>query len=142
MKVWNEEIKNCGDCPYVESYNREWTCEYDEHEITTGFNLDIDEDCPFDKPITRNVIETFGFTIIKELDYNIKGQLSPENPFKFYELDYDLDDNELIIEEFSQGKMLGQSMDKNTFDSRIIFEGVIDNPEELKFILISLNIIK
>src|SRR5574343_1030922 len=74
MKVWGKEINSCNECIYIRSsygngygdfsascllkpeylYKGCSNCWYDD---TTS---KIDKDCPFSKPITKEVIESFG----------------------------------------------------------------------------------
>ena len=146
MKVWDKEIEACWMCPYYDAPKNKndtgWLCTADDHNLENGNNSVIHKGCPFNKSITTEVIRNFGFIITKDLEYEIHGQFLPEDSFHFYELNYDLDDNKLFIEEFYQSILLGRPIDKGKFDSITIFDGVINNPEELKFVLTRLNIIK
>ena len=81
------------------------------------------EDCPYSKPITKEVIESFGFkqglTWVNEHQRYDKGEYCIQIT--------EIDTNILTIY-----KYMGPTL----------FYGTINNPEELRFILTSLGIIE
>ena len=61
MKVWGKEVNSCGTCPCA---NRDMM----DEPYCNILNIDgefhyntIHKDCPFSKPITSEVIESYGF---------------------------------------------------------------------------------
>jgi len=122
MIVYDREIKACWMCPYYDApkskLDEGWLCHADSHEIEESHkNSTIHKDCPFNKPITKEVIESFGFKYIMT-SYN--GYYKKDN----IELSYTYDKRIQI----------------KTCEG-ITFLGIINNPEELKFILKRLNIL-
>ena len=63
VKVWGKEVSCCRDCEYLEEALD--GCENIYRYCNKGkYYLDdvdvLDKDCPFTKPITKEVIESFG----------------------------------------------------------------------------------
>lgn len=109
MKVWGKEVKYCRECNYCSDGNVcSYTGEYQQYSFE-----EIDKDCPFSKPITKEVIEKFGF---KEFSKNC----------------YKNGGIELIVHEQYIG------VDDGNYE--VLY--YISNPEELRFILTSLGIIE
>ncbi len=132
MKVFNEKVEDCCLCPYLGSYsmNEEPYCKLDKKDID-DINV-IPEHCPFNKPITKEVIEGFGFKFeggkLREnfLDnFNFKDKIRLEYWYKDKALTI-ININRGIFEEYPD----------------VIFKGTINNPVELEFILKSIGVIE
>lgn len=132
MKVFNEEVEDCCLCPYLGNYsmNEEPYCKLDKKDID-DINV-IPEHCPFNKPITKEVIEGFGFKLeggkLREnfLDnFNFKDKIRLEYWYKDKALTI-ININRGIFEEYPD----------------VIFKGTINNPVELEFILKSIGVIE
>ena len=66
MKVFNEEVKSCNDCLGYNGFECICTGEFIKY---ADFNKGIrgpGEECPFNKPITKEVIEGFGLSLISD----------------------------------------------------------------------------
>lgn len=124
MKVLNEEVEDCCLCPYLGSYsmNEEPCCKLDKKDIE-DINV-IPEHCPFNKPVTKEVIEGFGFLEIPKL--------SP----KHCDI-YRREDNLQIM----VGKNIVEINTYYEYESTL-FKGTINNPVELEFILRSIGVIE
>ena len=140
MKVWNMDIPTCVQCPYI--FVDEYNCANCGSTGRVGFYLgkdyeieDIHKDCPFNKSITKEVIESFGFKVVKEQGNAYKGII---------EYNYEYEDSNLIgywtIIKSSDNYCVIQKEDY--IGVMCYFRGAINNPEELKFILASLGIIE
>jgi hypothetical protein len=116
MKVWGKEVKYCGGCNYYTGYEK---CALLGEPVKYPFE-EIHIDCPFDTIITRKVIESFGFKFIIKDQYYISALGDKGITL--------LIDNDLYIQII--------------IDEHYLFQGTINNPEELRFILTSLGIIK
>ena len=132
MKVFNEEVEDCCLCPYLGNYsmNEEPYCKLDKKDID-DINV-IPEHCPFNKPITKEVIEGFGFKFeggkLREnfLDnFNFKDKIRLEYWYKNKSLTI-ININRGIFEEYPD----------------VIFRGTINNQIELEFILRSIGVIE
>ena len=136
MKVWGKEVEYCISCSYCSSY--EPRCILAKIDLWEG-TLKIHKDCPFSKPITQEVIESFGFKrtghSIRDW-YEIEGfwdlPISPSYRISKYILQHDYQLNGIKI----IGKIAGDALE-DTF-----YEGKCNNPIELEFILKSLGIIE
>lgn len=122
MKVWNEDIEDCSDCPFQGVGGMDTPiCNITYKDIKSS---EIHPDCPFNKPITKEDFEGFGFKFdgkiftLKNDNYLIKVYLITEKHYIF-----------IIDGEYIFPKLKG--------DGYI----TLNNPEELKFILTSLNIL-
>ena len=133
MKVFNEEISRCWKCSFfnhpVVNTTATPYCNYKGFIILEP-NL-IHKDCPFNQEITKEVIEGFGFEYIGEL------------PDAKYIGNY----KKGIYKLFTIGEMpryitistyLG---DSEKMLNCYLFNGIINNPEEFKFIITCLGII-
>ena len=151
MKVLNKEVKECKDCP----------C-YSEEELMSGnvgwcniveeyAGQKMPEDCPFTKPITKEVIESFGFI------YNYRADLgkleTPEhscNPFQCILKDVNFCNSSRSVD--LKMTYLGtrnnpniyrmEVYERNFFEWYAVFEGKVNNPTELEFILNSIGVIE
>lgn len=115
MKVWNKEVSCCEDCDYE---NKEFHC------CQIDYSIDNIKDCPFNKPVTKEVIEGFGFLEIPKL--------SP----KHCDI-YRREDNLQIM----VGKNIVEINTYYEYESTL-FKGTINNPVELEFILRSIGVIE
>ena len=131
MKVLNKEVKECKDCPCLDSLD------IDGSPFCTMLSKDIkdcnviDKDCPFIKPITKEVIEGFGFIKTKSSGYNLfVGKLIKFN------IIYNYNNRLCLIEKFFIDKLSERP------NSLVLFKGTINNPIELEFILNSVGVIE
>jgi len=124
VKIWGKEIERCMLCTHYSGY--EGICNI------TGENTDpisednINKNCPYLQPITKEVIERHGFEIIEaasndhEWQYELKGK-------RIYWLRFD--------------KTLGNRAHIHLYTGLewiMVFRGTINNPMELEFILKSI----
>ena len=114
MKVWGKEVNNCGNCA---CYNAdEFGCGCGNLEIDFPWNFNpyqnIYEKCLFSKPITKEVIEGFGFNEFQKNCYRKGG-------------------TEIIVHEYSIGIDMGVEE----------IQYYINNPVELEFILKSVGVL-
>ena len=135
MKIFNKQVNCCNDCPMIDRSEDRFTepkCNVERYADVSKKNTIISKDCPFGKPVTKEVIEGFGFEykVFKTFSYfknplflrwyeNKEGvylQLKPKNEI-------------LIYKQQDEGK-------------DILFQGEINNPEELEFILCSIGVIE
>lgn len=117
MKVWNKEISHCGHCGLC-------ALEYPA-EIDT-----IHPDCPFNKELTKEDIESFGFVedTLRDYEEYRKCYIFPQH----FTLTHLLKDIAIKITGFDQG------LNKRIY----LFEGTITSKPHLEFILQSLGIIQ
>lgn len=140
MKVFNEEINNCADCKYSDMYNQE--CNFTDYiKLKEGMDVnyfkEIHFDCPFNKPVTKQDIEDFGFVFTtKSIDdwYYKEGEYETEqfNTNRFYKLQLQFSRKDEIC------KICAIDTDNSEY---ILFNGKISSKPHLEFILKSLNII-
>lgn len=126
MKVFNKEIEDCCLCPYLGNYSldEEPYCRFNKKDIT-DINV-IPEHCEFNKPITKEVIEGFGFK-----------QYNKPHTYHFWMFPT------LINPQFKMTKMTEtEYIIEDLVNHIFVFKGEINNPEELKFLMICLGIIK
>lgn len=143
MKVFNEEVSCCNDCPMIDRSSDRWSdpkCNLSYGTNVSDKNKTISKDCPFDKPITKEIIEGFGFVNTKQYSDELVFQKNISD-YEFYELSLQ-EDNRVIIEYWSQEKLVTKVLPKETWGCFNIFAGEINNPEELGFILHSIGVIK
>lgn len=130
MKVFNEEVNCCQDCPFLnhvgmaeDSYCNKLHKDVTEHSI--------DKDCPFNKPITKEVIEGFGFvkdiTLIFQKPDLIIVETTEVSNSKYYKMVYSFRYKTCEI------------MD---CEDSTLFLGNINNPQELEFVLRSIGVIE
>lgn len=140
MKVFNEEVNYCQDCPFLNHVGMDGEDSYCNKLHKDVMERSIDKDCPFNKPITKEVIEGFGFVNTKQYSDELVFQKNISD-YEFYELSLQ-EDNRVIIEYWSQEKLVTKVLPKETWGCFNIFAGEINNPEELGFILHSIRVIK
>ena len=126
MRVYNEKVDRCCECPMLDHLDMEGSpfCGILNEEVD---NNKIHPDCPFSKPITKDVIEGFGFKIFNYRNiecFNLKNYLL----FKFE------NNNFISIDKFPDTPRHCESGNN-------CFRGTINNPEELKFILTAIGVI-
>ena len=143
MKVWNKNINSCCDC---------YHCDGDSCNITNEFLNNrseiINVNCPFAQPITKEVIEGFGFTKLPEYFSASSAYLLETDKLFFpysrgYKINYLIEshsDNTFIIFKF-------RYIDNVRYEDLVagsisIFMGTINNPSELEFILRSIGVIE
>ena len=125
VKVWGEEIDSCWKCYHHGRTDfDELCCSY----TGTVIKSDINEDCPFSKPVTKEVIEEFGFKYIKTHPGTTESYF--EFPDSEWGLDFDPNWKNIRIYVFG--------CDGDT----TYFAGTINNPVELEFILKSIGVIE
>lgn len=98
-----------------------------------GFKYSINPILYKIKYLDREDIESLGFKITKEYEFEIEAQYL-ENDFKFWDITYDLEDKILTVEEFSQSKMIAATSWKersNLYSSYVTFHGSVKNKSEL-----------
>jgi hypothetical protein len=131
MKVFNKKVNHCKQCPCYSSEELAsgafgWCNVVEEH-----VSQEIPKDCPFNKPVTKEDFEKFGF---KELSH------SNIHLLKFKQGDfftmYSPYNNHCIIEKGIINEM------STLPESLLMFKGTINNPIELEFILKSIGVIE
>lgn len=135
MKVFNQEINNCGDCKFKDS--EYMFCKYLDEEHLGGWEDEKDEikfnehseihpNCPFNKTVPHEDIENLGFLFNPRLNkYQAKTEVET------YYLNFP-NDTRCIISKLQIGKgYVG-----------VLFSGIISSRPHLEFILQSLNIKK
>lgn len=127
VRIWNREIDNCSICPYFkyDDYGCGNCVEIDLN-FDTNLTKEIDKDCPFLQPITKEVIEGFGFRETSKFFYRFDEK---------YSVLYIPCNNSIVIWKI-------RHIIYKLRDDIKLFEGKLNNPQELEFILKSLHIIK
>lgn len=138
MKVWNKEVEDCSECPHLNHVGmaEDKFCNILQEEI--HWKVKLLENCPFNKELTKEDIEKFGFKFkshsVRDW-YILEGffdlPISPAHRVQKYTMqhDYSLRGIKII------GQLVGD-IEEDTF-----YEGKCSNPQELEFILKLLNII-
>ena len=128
VKVWGKEIDSCWKC-YHHGHTDfdELCCSY----TGTVIKSDINEDCPFSKPITKEIIESYGFEYIKTHPGTTEAYF--ELPDSEWGIDFDPDWNS---KPFIRIYVFGCDGDTTHFS------GIINNPVELEFIFKSIGVIE
>ena len=128
VKVWGEEIDSCWKCYHHGRTDfDELCCSY----TGTIIKSDINEDCPFSKPITKEVIEGFGFKYIKTQPGTTESYF--EFPNSEWGLDFDPNWKGILYIRIYVFDCDGDTT---------YFAGTINNPVELEFILKSIGVIE
>ena len=128
IKVWGEEIDSCWKCYHHGRTDfDELCCSY----TGTIIKSDINEDCPFSKPITKEVIEGFGFKYIKTQPGTTESYF--EFPNSEWGLDFDPNWKGILYIRIYVFDCDGDTT---------YFAGTINNPVELEFILKSIGVIE
>lgn len=128
VKVWGEEIDSCWKCYHHGRTDfDELCCSY----TGTVIKSNINEDCPFSKPITKEVIEEFGFKYIKTHPGTTESYF--EFPDSEWGLDFDPNWKGIL---YIRIYVFGCDGDTT------YFAGTVNNPIELEFILKSIGVIE
>ena len=128
VKVWGLEIDSCWKCYHHGRTDfDELCCSY----TGTVIKSDINEDCPFSKPITKEVIEEFGFKYIKTHPGTTESYF--EFPDSEWGLDFDPNWKGIL---YIRIYVFGCDGDTT------YFAGTVNNPIELEFILKSIGVIE
>ena len=127
VKIWGKEVERCFICTYYNGY--EGCCNITGEYIDPISNDNINNKCPFLKPITKEVIEGFGFKYIKPWISLGDGAIYVNN---LYGLTHFYKTDSISIWESLQYNLEGD----------IYFNGKINNPIELEFILKSIGVIE
>ena len=128
VKVWGEEIDSCWKCYHHGRTDfDELCCSY----TGTVIKSNINEDCPFSKPVTKEVIEEFGFKYIKTHPGTTESYF--EFPDSEWGLDFDPNWKGIL---YIRIYVFGCDGDTT------YFAGTINNPIELEFILKSVGVIE
>lgn len=143
MKVFNREVKNCIECKFYDY--RQDKCMYLGLRTANRLNefnfkpfKEIFDECPFNKPLTKEDIESFGFVFAtKSIDdwYYKEGEYETEqfNTNRFYKLQLQFSRKDEIC------KICAIDTDNSEY---ILFNGKITSKPHLEFILNTLNIIQ
>ena len=129
VKVWGLEIDSCWKCYYHGHTDfDELCCSY----TGTVIKSDINEDCPFSKPITKEVIESFG----GEVAY-IPEAYKEDILFWFNNKKY-------LVHIHNHDRIIPLLIitDTEKCCNMDVFKGTINNPIELEFILKSIGVIE
>lgn len=132
MKVLNKEVEECCMCPCLDHLDMDGSsyCNMLQKDIK-DCNI-IDKDCPFNKPITKEVIEGFGFYhFYDDFTFGVYTKNMENN--HMWNMTYDYSDKSCRIIEVD-------SNDSEIFGETFI--GTINNPIELEFILQNIGIIE
>ena len=128
VKVWGLEIDSCWKCYHHGRTDfDELCCSY----TGTIIKSDINEDCPFSKPITKEVIEGFGFKYIKTQPGTTESYF--EFPNSEWGLDFDPNWKGILYIRIYVFDCDGDTT---------YFAGTVNNPIELEFILKSVGVIE
>ena len=128
VKVWGLEIDSCWKCYHHGRTDfDELCCSY----TGTVIKSNINEDCPFSKPITKEVIEEFGFKYIKTHPGTTESYF--EFPDSEWGLDFDPNWKGIL---YIRIYVFGCDGDTT------YFAGTVNNPIELEFILKSIGVIE
>src|SRR5574344_1350193 len=130
MRIFNEAVFNCGQCPLAIRDEYYVGCQKLDKEF---YSFDtINKNCPFNKPITKEVIEGFGFYHFYD-DFTFGVYTKNMENDHMWNMTYDYSDKSCRIIEVD-------SSDSEIFGE--IFIGTINNPIELEFILRSGGVIE
>jgi hypothetical protein len=130
MRIFNEEVFNCGQCPLAIRDEYYVGCQKLDKEF---YSFDaINKDCPFNKPITKEVIEGFGFYHFYD-DFTFGVYTKNMENDHIWNMIYDYSDKSCRIIEVdsNNSEIFGET-----------FIGTINNPIELEFILRSIGAIE
>lgn len=126
MKVFNKEINNCAECSFllndlycVQLEEDIYNTFDEESEFIFNKQTQIYSNCPFNKPVTKEDIESFGFTTRNE-----ESDFILNFSYLEYKLQYCSSEKTCIIK-----------------NHKILFDGKITSKLHLEFILQTLNII-
>ena len=134
VKIWGKEINICGECLHF-SYNDCGICDcnmlYKEFELELDPNKNVSKYCPFLQPISKEVIESYGFKYIKTHPGTTESYF--EFPDSEWGLDFDPNWKGIL---YIRIYVFGCDGDTT------YFAGTINNPIELEFILKSVGVIE
>ena len=122
VKIWGKEVERCMLCLYY--YGYEGCCNITGEHIDPISNDNINSKCPFLKPISKEVIEGFGFVEQPKLNSNFA----------------DVYRNEKNLQIINYGNII--LIDRYYEYESTLFKGTINNPIELEFILKSIGVIE
>ena len=132
MKVLNKEVDSCGTCPCA---NRDMM----DEPYCNILNIDgefhyntIHKDCPFSKPITSEVIESYGGEVA-----HIMEAFKEDILFWFKDKKY-------LVHIHNHDRIVPLLIitDTEKCCNMDVFKGTINNPIELEFILKSIGVIE
>lgn len=149
MKVFNKEVEECCMCPCLDHLDMDGSpyCNMLQKDIKDCDT--IDKDCPFNKSVTKEDFEKFGFNYFPKYILSHKGafvlernDLYPKIGNTDITVDYLVEwyDNRFAI-------FILQHNENEIYENQVLgaprqFIGTINNPIELEFILQSIGIIE
>ena len=147
MKVWGKEVSCCNMCSYnyydgligglrCNLENKPTVGDRDKNSVEP-----IYKDCPFSKPITSSVIESYGFFLIEKYPDELVFE-KKDGDYCLYELSLQLEENKFCITQWAQGSLVAKVLPKEEWNTFNLFCGILNNPVELEFILKSLGILE
>lgn len=130
MKVWNKEVNDCCLCPYLGNYSmdEEPYCKFSKKDIE-DINV-IPKHCPFAQPITKEVIEGFGFKTVTFCNI-VRFELGIYRLYWFED-----------VPNFISLECICADYSGTDGYLTLIFRGTVNNPIELEFILHSIGVIE
>ena len=133
MKVFNKEVNSCSECVMFDA--EYGNCNYKYYKSTYkedsggSKRINMFKQCPFAQPITKEVIEGFGFKFNKYWkDYSI---------YRKNDSMYSKDEIDLWIAYHNKWYVV--YIKTNHVGE---FKGIVNNPQELEFILRSIRVIE
>ena len=125
MKVFNKEVEECCLCPCLDHLDMDGSpyCNILQEDIK-DCNI-IHKDCPFNKPVTKEVIEGFGFKYLRK-GWSENSKIYRKNRGEGFEI-------------YSRNN---ESFHITKANGLVLFEGAINNLVELEFILRSVGVIE
>ena len=127
IRVWDLNISSCWNCKLHERNDYDEVCCAETY--TKLSENDINDDCPFSKPLSKEDIESCGFRNIIDLE-NTK-QIPPTLTFA---------PSRTYIKDKFELKFLGDGYVSIYRKDDPIFKGTINNLQEFKLLLKQLNI--
>lgn len=145
IKIWGKEIPTCVQCHY------NWSDEYNTSFCTYTGKLDfeigncdeinsIHENCPFAKSVSDIISDNFIFV-------HIGGKLNKDAQQIYKVSSKKLGDVEVLYTEYSKKCIIRhpnytRNGSGNFQNYEVLFNGIINNPVELEFILKSIGVIE
>lgn len=133
INIWNKKVNYCSECPlfHWDDYGY-GNCTEIDLSIDTKESKEIDKDCPFKQPITKEQIESLGF---KKCD-TLKGYYYKKHPeVTSHSGEYFLNDSLVDYDSYELFVAQDEEIWIMDLDGRHRFIGYLNNIEELKFIL-------